>query len=59
MEIIIMEDSKHRWNFTSNKELEAVDKFKLQLKELEQQNIRREIITRDTNSLNFYNITPK
>ena len=54
-----MEDSVRRWNQTSTVELKAVRCFAGQLREAEEASVSQNLLCRDTNTLNFYKITPK
>jgi len=59
MEKLIMEECSRTSGRWSNKELRMLSKQRERIREVEEQSLRRGILQRDTNCLNFYDITPK
>ena len=52
-----MEES--RKNLLTNKEVNLLQRYKERIKEIEEDNVCHKIVHKDTNSLDFYKITPK
>ena len=55
----MMEAQRRTWNCTSNLELRSIRRLREQLRDKEEQSNCREMISRDTNTLEFNKITPK
>lgn len=43
----------------TNREVLVINRYRSRLKEIEDQSITKRLVSRDTNSLEFYKITPK
>jgi hypothetical protein len=54
-----MEDCARTVGRWSNKELRVINRQRERLQEIEEETMRKGILHRDTNSLDFYAITPK
>lgn len=59
MEKFLMEDCARIVGRWSNQELRLISRQRERVREVEEESMRRGILQRDTNNLDFYHITPK
>jgi hypothetical protein len=54
-----MEDFTRTWGSFSNSDLALVTRYRQRIREIDAQQIRQQLVSKPTNHLAFYQITPK